>query len=247
MDIITTSPCAAEGRRIAHSYAGWAAGAGLIPFPFFDVAGLISVQIGMLSAIARLYAVPLERERARTLALSAAGGLAPQGVAIAGVPALLKFAPVVGTLLGVAVMPAAAVASTLAWGEAFIRHLESTRSPKVQASLKIADDRGDERGRTVPDLAGTAAVPAMDVGVAPAPAAEPSMYAAEEPATSASAPAPVETASVAPHDPTPETPAPPETEMPTGADDGQPADRRKVRAAPRRGARVRPRPPRKNN
>jgi uncharacterized protein (DUF697 family) len=114
-----------EARRIARSYVGWAVGAGLIPFPLVDVGSLVVLQAKMLTKIARVYEVPLGRERARTLVMSTVGGLAPQGVALTGIPALLKFIPVVGTLLGVAVMPAAAASSTLALAEIFIRHIET--------------------------------------------------------------------------------------------------------------------------
>lgn len=115
----------AEGRRIVQSYTGWAAGSGLIPLPLIDVAGIMTTQIAMIRSLSRLYAVPFERDRARAVAMSAMGGLLPQGFAVTGVPTFLKFVPVVGTLLGFAVMPAAAVATTLVLGEAFIRHFES--------------------------------------------------------------------------------------------------------------------------
>ena len=114
-----------KARRIAHGYVGWAVGAGLIPFPLVDAGSLVALQVKMLTEIARVYGVPLERERARTLVMSTVGGLAPQGVALTGIPVLLKFIPVFGTLLGIAVMPAAAAASTLALADIFIRHIET--------------------------------------------------------------------------------------------------------------------------
>ena len=97
-----------KARQIAHSYVGWAVGAGLIPFPLVDIGSLVVLQVKMLTEIAELYEVPLERERARTLVMSTVGSLASQGIALAGIPALLKFVPVLGTLLGIAIMPAAA-------------------------------------------------------------------------------------------------------------------------------------------
>jgi uncharacterized protein (DUF697 family) len=114
-----------EARRIARSYVGWSVGAGLIPFPLIDAGSLLALQVRMLNQIAAMYEVPLGRERARTLAMGALGGMVPQGVALTGIPALLKFVPVVGTLLGIAVMPTAAAATTLALAEAFIRHVET--------------------------------------------------------------------------------------------------------------------------
>jgi uncharacterized protein (DUF697 family) len=150
-----------KARRIARSYVGWAVGAGLIPFPLVDVGSLVLLQVKMLTEIARIYEVPLGRERARTLVMSTVGGLAPQGVALTGIPALLKFIPVVGTLLGVAVMPAAAASSTLALAEVFIRHIETY---------------GHVPDRAWPQLAHSQAAPPA---LAPAP---PSVTAATSPA-----------------------------------------------------------------
>lgn len=112
-----------EGRRLAKSYAGWAASAGFVPLPLLDVAGLMTTQLSMLRSLARLYGVPFDRERARVVLSAAAGSLAPQGVAsVAGISAL-KVIPGWGGLLGIVAMPALAVASTMAVAEWFIQHL----------------------------------------------------------------------------------------------------------------------------
>jgi uncharacterized protein (DUF697 family) len=128
-----------KARQIAQSYVGWAVGAGLIPFPLVDIGSLVVLQVKMLTEIAELYEVPLERERARTLVMSTVGSLASQGIALAGIPALLKFVPVLGTLLGIAIMPAAAAASTLALAEIFIRHIETHGSVPDRAWPQPAD------------------------------------------------------------------------------------------------------------
>jgi uncharacterized protein (DUF697 family) len=136
-----------KARRIAHSYVGWAVGAGFIPFPLVDVGSLVALQVKMLTEIARVYEVPLERERARTLVMSTVGGLAPQGVALTGIPALLKFIPVVGTLLGIAIMPAAAATSTLALAEIFIRHIETHGKIPDPASPRLRNAKPSCRRR----------------------------------------------------------------------------------------------------
>jgi len=112
-----------EGRRLAKSYAGWAASAGLVPLPLLDVAGLMTTQLAMLRSLTKLYGVPFDRERAKVVLSAAAGSLAPQGVAsVAGLSGL-KALPGWGGLLGIAVMPALAVASTMAVADWFIDHL----------------------------------------------------------------------------------------------------------------------------
>jgi uncharacterized protein (DUF697 family) len=128
-----------KARQIAHSYVGWAVGAGLIPFPLVDIGSLVVLQVKMLTEIAELYEVPLERERARTLVMSTVGSLASQGIALAGIPALLKFVPGLGTLLGIAAMPAAAATSTLALAEIFIRHIETHGSVPDRAWPQLTD------------------------------------------------------------------------------------------------------------
>ncbi|WP_158931153.1 YcjF family protein [Acidisphaera sp. S103] len=130
-----------KARRLAHSYVGWAVGAGLIPFPLVDVGSLVVLQVKMLTEIAEIYETPLGRERARTLVMSTMGSLAPQGVALTGIPALLKFVPILGTLLGVAVMPAAAAASTLALAEIFIRHIETHGRVPDRAWPQLTDSQ----------------------------------------------------------------------------------------------------------
>ena len=112
-----------EGRRIAKSYAGWAAGAGLVPVPFLDVAGLMTTQLAMLRSLTKLYGVPFNRERAKVVLSAAAGSLAPQGAASMTGLSGLKALPGWGGLLGMTVMPALAVASTMAVADWFINHL----------------------------------------------------------------------------------------------------------------------------
>jgi len=114
-----------EGRRIAKSYAGWAAGAGLIPVPLLDIAGVTGVQIAMIRKIADLYKVPHAGDRVKTIVASLVGGVGSYGIATSGLGSLVKAVPFVGSLLGMALMPSLAVASTIGLGEVFIMHFES--------------------------------------------------------------------------------------------------------------------------
>jgi uncharacterized protein (DUF697 family) len=124
---VTTTPSSnvEEGRRIAKSYAGWAAGAGLIPVPLLDVAGITGVQIAMIHKIADLYKVPHAGDRVKTIVLSLVGGVGSYGIATSSLGSLVKAVPFVGSLLGIALMPSLAVAATIGLGEVFILHFES--------------------------------------------------------------------------------------------------------------------------
>jgi uncharacterized protein (DUF697 family) len=169
-----------KARQIAHSYVGWAVGAGLIPFPLVDVGSLVVLQVKMLTEIAELYEVPLERERARTLVMSTVGSVASQGIALAGIPTLLKFIPGLGTLLGIAAMPAAAAASILALAEIFIRHIETHGSVPDRAWPQLTDSPGPP---PVPPSVATTAPPAPEFVVNEPAVTEP--IVTEEPDASA--------------------------------------------------------------
>jgi uncharacterized protein (DUF697 family) len=130
-----------EGRRIAKGYAGWAASAGLAPVPLFDIAGLMWTQLEMLHSLTRLYGVPFERKRARAMLTAAAGSIGPQGVFTLSGLSAAKAVPILGGVLGFVVMPALAIASTLAVAEWFIQHLaaggtledaEPSRPPRLR-------------------------------------------------------------------------------------------------------------------
>ncbi|HEX4367777.1 MAG TPA: DUF697 domain-containing protein [Rhodopila sp.] len=170
-----------KARRIAHGYVGWSVGAGLIPFPLVDVGSLVVLQVKMLTEIAKVYEVPLERERARTLVMSAVGGLAPQGLALTGIPALLKFVPVLGTLLGVAVMPAAAAGSTLALADLFIRHIETYGRVPDRACAQLTHSPAEPVAAVVPPPA-VVEPTASDLPPAPPPATPVADAAVDEPA-----------------------------------------------------------------
>jgi uncharacterized protein (DUF697 family) len=156
-----------KARRIAHNYVGWAVGAGLIPFPLVDIGSLVVLQVKMLTEIAELYEVPLERERARTLVMSTVGSVTSQGIALAGIPALLKFVPVLGTLLGIAIMPAAAATSTLAMAEIFIRHIETHGRLPDRAWPQLTDSQGtsSESPPAPPSVSATTTPPAAAFAV----------------------------------------------------------------------------------
>lgn len=119
-----TAPPPVPGDRSARAqvlvdrYAKYAAAAGLMPVPIIDLAAIASVQVAMLSALAREYGLPFSRERGKTLLAALLGGLMPS---LAGHQVL----KVVGSLVGIISVAGFAMASTQAVGRLFIAHFDA--------------------------------------------------------------------------------------------------------------------------
>lgn len=113
-----------NAHKITRTAAKWAAGAGLIPVPLLDVAGVSGVQIKLVNDLAKLYGIPFAKDRVKTLVATLLGGAVPSALT-SGVFSLVKTVPVVGPLAGIALMPALSAASTLALGTVFIQHFEA--------------------------------------------------------------------------------------------------------------------------
>jgi uncharacterized protein (DUF697 family) len=126
MDATETKPLSkeAEALRIVQSYAGWTAGAGLIPLPVVDVAAVTGVQLKMLHSLSNLYGIPFQRSAAKAVIAALVGG---GGSALIAAPAtsLLKVIPGIGSIAGMLAYPALATASTYALGKVFIQHFEA--------------------------------------------------------------------------------------------------------------------------
>jgi len=102
----------------------WAAGAGLIPIPLFDLMALTGLQIDMIRVLADDYGVPYKREAVKGIVSALVGSVVPVGLA-APVGSFLKAIPIVGTSLGVLSMSILGGASTYAVGKVFISHFEA--------------------------------------------------------------------------------------------------------------------------
>ncbi len=91
------------------------AGAGFIPFPLLDAAGILSIQLWMIRDLARLYEVPFKKHIAKSLVGALVGSLGP-------VIGAVKLVPGPGTLIGGGVLAASAAATTYALGRIFAHH-----------------------------------------------------------------------------------------------------------------------------
>lgn len=121
----TPHPARAEQALIlVRGYLPWSAGAGIIPLPGVDLTALLAVQLRMLAKLAELYEVPFRKQAAKSVAGSLLGTALPGSVA-GGIASTFKAIPVLGTLVGIAILPALGVAATYAVGKVFITHFES--------------------------------------------------------------------------------------------------------------------------
>jgi len=111
---------------IIRHHAIMAAGFGLVPVPFVDLAAVSGVQINMLRELAKLYEVPFSKDRSKAIIGALLGGGVPYAVsATPFVGSTLKAIPIVGSLLGAAVMPGLSSAATVALGRIFVNHFET--------------------------------------------------------------------------------------------------------------------------
>jgi uncharacterized protein (DUF697 family) len=117
-------PRAETALRLVRAYLPWSAGAGVIPLPGLDLTALLAVQLRMIARLAELYQIPFREQAAKSLIASLLGVALPASVA-GGVASTVKAIPLIGTLAGIATLPALGAAATYAVGKVFITHLES--------------------------------------------------------------------------------------------------------------------------
>jgi uncharacterized protein (DUF697 family) len=113
-----------EADRIIKTYSAWAAGAGLIPLPYIDLAAILGIQMKMLSDMSKLYQTPFSANAGKSAVSALLLTVLPSGFA-SSAASMIKAIPGVGMLLGAAVAPAAGFAATYAIGSVFKQHFES--------------------------------------------------------------------------------------------------------------------------
>lgn len=103
----------------------WSAGAGILPFPVFDMVAITGVQLKMIKELADFYEVPFSRDVAKSIVASLLGALGSGTLAGALAASSFKFVPVLGPLLSVTSLAATSTAITYAVGRVFIQHFET--------------------------------------------------------------------------------------------------------------------------
>lgn len=103
----------------------WSVGAGVLPFPLFDMVAITAVQLKVIKEIADVYEVPFRETAAKAVVTSLVGALGSGTLATVVVVSAFKFVPVVGPFLAVTSLAATSAAITYAIGRVFIKHFET--------------------------------------------------------------------------------------------------------------------------
>jgi uncharacterized protein (DUF697 family) len=131
---------------IVKNHVGFAASAGLLPFPMADLAAVTAVQLNMLRQLAKLYNVSFTENLGKNFITAIAGsGLARLGAS------LIKAIPGVGTVIGELSMAAMSGASTYALGKVFANHFAKGGTFEdfdLQKSKKVYEEEL-KKGKTV--------------------------------------------------------------------------------------------------
>ena len=135
-----------KANYIIQNHVGYAASAGLIPFPGADLAAVTAVQLNMLRQIAKLYDVNFMNNIGKNLITAVAGG----SIARLGA-SLIKAIPGVGTVIGEMSMAALSGASTYALGKVFANHFSKGGTLEdfdLKKSKKVYEEEL-KKGKTV--------------------------------------------------------------------------------------------------
>lgn len=163
-----------RARAIVRRYMYLSMGAGLIPAPGVDLAGISAVQLKLVHSLAQTYGVDFREDAGKSAVASLLGALGPVTLARGTFGSLVKAIPVIGTAIGLAAQPVLAGAFTHAVGKVFVQHFESggtflDLNPRAvrdyfaqqfQAGKLVASEMAAEKGRQSSDK--TAAAPPTD-------------------------------------------------------------------------------------
>lgn len=114
----------AKAKEIIKKNMYWATGIGLLPFPVFDLAALVAIQMKMVRDISKVYGIPFKENCGKSLIFSLMGGFNVFSLSWIAWYSFRKFIPGVGSLMGLASASAFGGATTYAMGKVFIQHFE---------------------------------------------------------------------------------------------------------------------------
>ncbi len=111
---------------IVRKYVYWSMGAGVVPLPLVDVAGVAAAQVFLVRELSTLYGVTFSEHRTEKVVALLIGSLGNRVLAQVAVGTLFKTLPFGGALIGsLLALPTMAGACTYALGKVFVRHFES--------------------------------------------------------------------------------------------------------------------------
>ncbi len=113
----------AVAKRIVDRHRNYAAIGGLLPLPVVSIASLTAINMHMVQTLSKLYGVPFQRDRTRSLIVGIVGGAVPAGLGSATSSTLMWIVPG-GLIAGMGVSAVSAAALTRGIGLVFIESLE---------------------------------------------------------------------------------------------------------------------------
>jgi uncharacterized protein (DUF697 family) len=114
-----------QAQSLVNKRALWAAGAGLIPVPILDVAGIFAVQVNLINELSKLYDIPFSKHKVKNLIAPLIGSVGAGYATAPGVTSLFKFMVGPGTIAGILATSTIGSAATYAVGRVFVQHFEA--------------------------------------------------------------------------------------------------------------------------
>ncbi len=136
--------------EIIRKYVYWSMGAGVVPLPLVDVAGVAAAQIFLVRELSALYGVTFSEHLTKNVIALLLGSLGNRVLAQVAVGTLFKTLPFSGALIGsLLAMPTLAGACTYALGKVFVRHFEAggTLSDVNIAQVKSYFEKQFKKGK----------------------------------------------------------------------------------------------------
>jgi uncharacterized protein (DUF697 family) len=135
----STDPAAALRRRqavaIVERYANYSAIGGAIPVPLANAAAITALLVRMVKSLSKLYGVPFERNRTRSVVIALMGGALPTGFATIATSTVTLFVPGLN-VLGLAVSSVTSGAYARSIGQLFIEHFENGAAVDFRSIIK---------------------------------------------------------------------------------------------------------------
>ncbi|GAA7347003.1 hypothetical protein MLS212_03890 [Helicobacter pylori] len=120
-----------KSKTIIHVASGAAGGVGLIPIPFSDALAIVPIQAGMIYKMNDAFGVKIKDSVAASLITGLLGVTAVAQVGRVLVNGLLKFIPVVGSVVGAVISGTTAAVITEGIGFAYLKVLEKCFNDEI--------------------------------------------------------------------------------------------------------------------
>jgi uncharacterized protein (DUF697 family) len=135
---VTLIPSEKDVDRIIADHVGFSMLAGAIPIPVLDMAAVTAVQMDMLRQLAKKYGIDFNDEKGKSIVTAVIGSTIGTSVGRFGA-SMVKFIPVIGSVVGMGSQAILSGATTFAIGHLFDEHF---REHKPLSEFNFADVKG---------------------------------------------------------------------------------------------------------